>query len=116
MSGDSAPSGWAPGAQTGAVAALGFDALAVTWLVTTLCGYLAIRDGNETVHQRWMTRSFALTFAAVTLRIYLPFSALLGVPFAVAYPIIAWLCWLPNLAVAEWHLRPGRAIRKAVAV
>jgi hypothetical protein len=24
-----------------------------------------------------------------------------GVPFGVAYPIIAWLCWVPNLVVAD---------------
>ena len=24
-----------------------------------------------------------------------------GLEFAQAYPVIAWLCWLPNLAVAQ---------------
>ena len=46
-------------------------------------------------------RNFALTFAAVTLRVYLPTSMALGVPFESAYPLIAWLCWVPNLLVAE---------------
>jgi uncharacterized membrane protein len=105
----------APHAQTGAIAAVGFGALAVTWLVTTIRGYLAIRGGNEAVHRRWMTRSYALTFAAVTLRIYLPASAILGVPFDVAYPAIAWLCWLPNLAVAEWRLGRGRGPQRVLA-
>lgn len=48
-----------------------------------------------------MTRSFALTYAAVTLRIYLPVSMIVGLEFAQAYPVIAWLCWLPNLGVAQ---------------
>jgi hypothetical protein len=48
-----------------------------------------------------MVRNFALTFAAVTLRLWLPGSVLSGVPFEVAYPIVAWLCWVPNLVVAE---------------
>jgi len=50
----------------------------------------------------------ALTFAAVTLRLYLPSSMAAGIPFEIAYPAIAWLCWLPNVAVAEWLVRrPG---------
>jgi hypothetical protein len=24
------------------------------------------------------------------------------VPFTTAYPSVAWLCWMPNLALAEW--------------
>jgi hypothetical protein len=53
-----------------------------------------------------MIRNFSLTFAAVTLRIYVPLSIALGIPFEQAYPAIAWLCWVPNLAVAEWALVP----------
>jgi hypothetical protein len=48
-----------------------------------------------------MVRNFALTFAAVTLRLYLPASMAAGVAFELAYPVIAWLCWLPNVIVAE---------------
>ena len=48
-----------------------------------------------------MVRNFALTFAAVTLRLWLPASIVAGFPFELAYPVIAWLCWLPNLVAAE---------------
>ena len=48
-----------------------------------------------------MTRSFALTYAAVMLRIYLPVAMIVGLEFARAYPVIAWLSWLPNLVVAQ---------------
>jgi Predicted membrane protein (DUF2306) len=48
-----------------------------------------------------MIRSYALTLAAVTLRLYLPASIALGVDFRSAYRVISWACWLPNLAVAE---------------
>ena len=51
--------------------------------------------------QKWMVRNFSLAFAAVMLLLYIPTSVLAGVDFAVAYPVIAWLCWLPNLLVAE---------------
>lgn len=48
-----------------------------------------------------MIRSFALTFGAVTLRIYIPASQIAGIPFALAYSAISWLAWVPNLLVAE---------------
>jgi hypothetical protein len=41
--------------------------------------------------------SSGLGFAAVTLPLYLPASALPGLDFATAYAAIAWLCWLPDL-------------------
>lgn len=54
-----------------------------------------------------MVRSYALTLPAVTLRIYLPVSLIAGVHFMVAYPAIAWLCWVPNAIAAEWLIRSG---------
>jgi uncharacterized membrane protein len=86
----------------GAVARFGFAALAMCWLYSGARAYLAIRRRAIQKHRKWMVRNFALTFAAVTLRIYLPVSNVVGIDFAVAYPIIAWLCWVPNLLVAEW--------------
>jgi uncharacterized membrane protein len=89
-------------AYGGLVAKLGFAALALAWLYTGLQAYRAIRRGAVAEHRRWMTRNFALTLAAVTLRILLPVSGISGIPFATAYPAIAWLCWIPNLLLAEW--------------
>jgi hypothetical protein len=37
----------------------------------------------------------------------------MGVAFSVVYPIVAWLCWVPNLLVAEW-LIAARRTRAAV--
>ena len=52
----------------------------------------------------------ALTLAAVTLRLYLPFAALGPIPFFDAYRAIAFLCWVPNLLLAEvWLKRRGLA-------
>jgi uncharacterized membrane protein len=95
----------APNSMGGIPAHLGFGLLAVAWFVTTATAYRAIRQGDRARHSRWMVRSFALTLAAVTLRIYLPSSAMLGIPFDVAYRWIAWLAWIPNLLAAEWLLR-----------
>jgi hypothetical protein len=53
-------------------------------------------------HRAWMLRNYSLTFAAVTLRIYLPLAAaVLHFDFIPAYRVISWLCWVPNLIVAE---------------
>ena len=87
----------------GSSAQLGFAALAVLWLYTGSRAYLAIRRGAIAEHRKWMVRNFSLTFAAVTLRLYLPAFMASGIEFSVAYPVIAWLCWIPNLAFAEWR-------------
>ena len=86
----------------------GFAGLALAWLYTGFCAYRAIRARDIASHRRWMIRNFALTFAAVTLRIWIPMSFVVGVPFAVSYSIIAWLCWVPNLLVAELILNRTR--------
>ena len=86
----------------GPIARLGFAGLALAWLVTGSCAYRAIRAGNVALHRRWMVRNFALTFASVTLRLWLPASIASGVAFEVAYPVVAWLCWVPSLVLAEW--------------
>lgn len=92
---------------------VGFALLAVLWLFTGARAFLAIRRGDIAGHRRWMIRSFALTFAAVTLRIELGvFTALLGMSFAEAYLTVAWLSWVPNLLIAEWALlTPRRPVR-----
>jgi len=93
-------------ATGGIVAILGFASLAVLWLFTTFNAYTSIRKKEITLHQQWMIRSYALTFAAVTLRIWLPlFTGVFGMSFISAYVIIAWLAWIPNLLFAEWWIR-----------
>lgn len=86
----------------GLAAKAGFAMLAVCWLYTGLRAFLAIRRGAIDEHRKWMLRNYSLAFAAVMLRIYIPVSALIGVDFAVAYPVIAWACWTPNVFVVEW--------------
>ena len=97
----------------GLPAKLGFGVLAVLWLYTGYRAYRAIRARDIAAHRRWMVRNFALTFAAVTLRLYLPTAMASGFVFEPAYVAVAWLCWVPNLIAAEWLLnripvRPAR--------
>lgn len=86
----------------GFVSHLGFGLLACLWLFTGVMALLSAKRRRFEDHQTWMVRNFALTLAAVTLRIYLPAFAASGIPFDQFYPAIAWLCWVPNLIVAEW--------------
>lgn len=92
-------------AYGGILSRLGFACLALAWLHTGARAYAAARSHDFAAHRRWMVRNFALAFAAVTLRLWLPGLVGLGVPFDLAYPVVAWLCWLPNMLVAERLLR-----------
>lgn len=92
-------------ADGGLAAQLGFALLGGAWLATLAMALRAIRSRDLPRHRAWMIRNYSLTFAAVMLRLYLPLAALAGIPFLSAYRVIAWICWLPNLAVAEFLLR-----------
>lgn len=93
-------------ATGGWLAGFGFGSLALVWLLTTIIAYRCIRQQRWQDHQQWMMRSFALTLAAVTLRLQLPFSVgVLHLDFIPAYQAIAWLCWVPNLLLAEYMIR-----------
>lgn len=88
---------------------LGFGILAVLWLVTTGLGLRAIKRRDIARHRRWMVQSFALCFAAVTLRVQLvPLAYAFG-SFAAGYRVVSWSCWVPNLLFAWWWL--GRTAR-----
>jgi len=91
---------------------IGFGTVAVLWAVFTVMGYRAIRRRDIDSHRAWMMRSFALTYAAVTLRLWL--GVLIGVQipflgansdfstvFANAYAPLPYLAWIPNLIFAE---------------
>ena len=93
-------------ADGGMITKIGFGLLALAWLFTDIKGYLSIRRLDIARHRRWMVRNYALALAAVTLRIYLPIGMLLfHLPFLSAYRPISWLCWIPNLLVAELLIR-----------
>jgi uncharacterized membrane protein len=96
-------------ATSGIIAASGFIILGIIWLYTTVHAFLVIRQNNRRMHQLLMTYSYAATCAAITLRIWLPLLLLLLGDFYIAYPIVAWLCWVPNLAFA-YYLSKGQRI------
>lgn len=95
-----------PQAMGGSVSAWGFGVLNGLWFLSTVIAAvlgwrLRSRPDLRVLHHRWMIRSFALTSAAITLRLWLPLGLLAGFDFLSVYVVIAWLCWVPNLLVAE---------------
>lgn len=96
------------GATTGPIATAGFGLLAVAWLYATGRAWRLALARRIDEHQRWMIRSFALTLAAVTLRLYLPLSSTLPVDPNDAYRAISFLCWVPNLIAAELFIAASR--------
>ncbi|MGW0788931.1 DUF2306 domain-containing protein [Streptomyces sp. NPDC002911] len=100
----------------GMVGFFGFGSLSVLWGWTAWQAYKTIRARDIRSHQAWVIRNFALTYAAVTLRLW--YGVLTGVqlPFMDsgdsvetimdnAYLPLGFLCWLPNLVVAEFMIR-----------
>ena len=88
------------------MASFGFGFLSLFWLGTTAQVIRFARARDFVAHRRWIIRSFAITLAAVTLRLYLPFFMIFGeMTYAQASVWVAWLCWVPNLAFAEWWIR-----------
>jgi uncharacterized membrane protein len=93
-------------ANGGIVSQLGFSFLAIGWFYTTLNAYITIKKKDVESHRKWMIRSYAFTLAAVTLRLWMPIlPPLLGINFQDAYIIISWLCWVPNIIIAEIYIR-----------
>jgi uncharacterized membrane protein len=87
-------------ATGGIIASSGFMLLGLTWFYTTATAYTSIRNRNLKTHQVMMIYSYACCLAAVTLRIYLPLLTMAFGDFIPAYLTVAWLCWVPNMAVA----------------
>jgi uncharacterized membrane protein len=99
----------APHAFGRAATSVGFGVLGVLWLFAAWMALACIRRGDVAAHRRWVMRSYALTFAAVMLRVWLlGLAGLAGLRFESAYAIAAWACWIPNLMAAELLIRRWR--------
>ena len=111
----------APGIISGMVGEMGLLSLASLWLWTGWMAYRNIRAGHVQIHRDWMTRNYALTFSAVTLRLWLGILIATQVPFletryagnfddlfVEVYRVVMWLAWVPNLIVAEMIVQRRR--------
>ena len=97
-----------PGSLAANTFGVAFVALALAWLYTGWQAYATIRRGDVAAHRRWMIRNFALTYAAVTLRIEMPLLVFAGMDPILALNVVGWTCWIPNLIAVEWWLGRGR--------
>ena len=85
---------------------LAFVILDLLWFWFTLKSILDIKLGNIQGHKNNIMRSFALTFSAITLRIWNEvLSATTNIDTLSMYQINSWLGFLPNLIVVELYIR-----------
>jgi len=82
--------------------------LSLGWGWTAWQAWSAVRRGRILDHQAWMLRHYALTLAAVSLRIQSALYCGLGADFPSIYGTLAWLSWVPNLLLAEVLIRRRR--------
>ena len=96
-------------ANGGYPAQTSFVILSILWLGSTFMAYYYVRKKDYVTHGKWMTRSYALTLSAVSLRLY---SYLFDVFHFTMNPVdlyilISWISWVPNLIVAEIFIKRG---------
>jgi uncharacterized membrane protein len=82
---------------------IAFILLDCLWFWFTLKAVMAARNKDLKMHKRFMIRSFALTFSAITLRSWKIILASVFHPDPLTlYMIDAWIGFVPNLLFAEW--------------
>ena len=101
-----ASTGWVMGlmAEGGVLARVGFCLADGLWLFTDWSALQSARQHDFLAHRRWMIRSYALTFGAVWLRLFLYGLRWLGYDFNAIYPYISWLSWSTSLGLGEFIL------------
>jgi hypothetical protein len=93
----------------GMITHLGFGLLGLAVLITTGVAYRKVLSHKYAEHREWMIRSYALIFAAPTLRLWLPLLIIAYEgEFRPAYLWVSWVCWVPNVMFAEWYIRYSR--------
>ncbi|MFN8395063.1 MAG: DUF2306 domain-containing protein [Bacteroidia bacterium] len=92
----------AMGAAGGWAGKICFVMMSLLWFAFTLRAWLRIRKQDIQGHQADMQRSFALSFAAITLRLWMfLIGGVLEWRTPGAYALCAWLCWIPNILLLE---------------
>lgn len=93
----------------GFAAQAGFGLLILGWLYSAFHAYHAARQHRFADHRIWMIRNYALTFAAVLLRVFLiagiGFRQLVpSIPFDQIYTFSVWSSILVSAVLAEWFV------------
>lgn len=93
-------------ATGGMISTIGFSILAIIWLYSTARAFLEIKNGSKRKFQIFMIYSYAACFSAVTLRFWMPIVSSFFDNHITVYRIVAWLCWVPNIMVANFMSKP----------
>jgi uncharacterized membrane protein len=89
-------------ANGGLPSKISFVTLAVLWISFTAIALIKVRKGDYRAHRNFMMRSYALTLSAITLRAWKwSITNSFELPPMDVYRAVAWLGWVPNLAIAE---------------
>ena len=83
-----------------AMGRIGFLAQGVVWLLLLAAGLTAIWRGDTVRHVRCMLAMAAVASGAIWLRLVLVAVNAAHVPFAPAYSVASWICWLVPLCFA----------------
>jgi hypothetical protein len=104
-------------ANGGLPAKAGFIMQCIVWWFTTLLAWKEIHNKQWLLHIEWMIRSFAVTLAAMSLRLesYVMYY-FLGTKPIETYLTVTWLSWTGNLLIAEVAIRLGLAKRLLQAI
>ena len=96
-------------ANGGRIAQASFVILSVLWIGFTFLAYRSARKGKFPNHAHWITRSYALTLSAVTLRFYAYLFDVFNLDLGPkeTYILLAYLSWVPNLVLSEILIRKG---------
>lgn len=96
--------------ELGWVVGMGLAGLGIAWLVTTGLAVAAIRRRLVPQHAEWMIRSYVVTFAFVTFRLFWAVLRAAGVgTLADQLAAASWFCWAVPLLLTEAILQ-GRKI------
>lgn len=97
-------------ANGGLPAQASFVLQTIMWYYFTIAGWYYAYKKNYTEHGAFMVRSYALTLAAISLRImvlWLGWYKIEGLRPRDAYITVAWMSWVPNMIMAELLIRVG---------
>jgi len=85
----------------------GLAGLATAWFITTGLAYAAIRRSLIEQHKEWMIRSYVVTTAFVTFRVFVAVLDItqLGPTIVSRLEIASWVCWAMPLLITEAWLQ-----------
>lgn len=99
-------------AEGGIWSTVSFIIMSVLWFATTYMAVKSVINKKILQHQKWMMRSYALTFAAVTLRLLVPLFSYWELDDQFIIVSTAWLSWMLNLGIVELFILFSYTLKK----